>query len=267
MKRNILKALLLLVLVAVSGIYITSSKGTDTLILAGSTSVQPIAEALGEEFIKREPGVRIDVQGGGSSAGIKAAKSGTADIGMSSRELKPEEADLVQTLVAKDGIAVILHPMNPVKELTLEEIRKIFAGEISNWKELGGPDATITVVTREAGSGTRGAFEEVVMANSNFARKAIVQSSTGAVRQTVIGDINAVGYISLAGLTHEVKSVKIEGIETSQEAVRQGTYKISRPFLFLTKEAPKGLIKKFLDFALSAEGQRICEEEGLIRAR
>lgn len=267
MKGKILGILILLALVIAGGIYFTGNRSGGSLTLAGSTSVQPIAELLGEEFEKGHPGVRINVQGGGSSAGIKAAQTGSADIGMSSRELKAEEKGLFETIIARDGIAIVVHPTNPVTDLSIETVRKVFTGEIKNWKEIGGRDAQITVVNREAGSGTRGAFEEIIMGGRDFVDKIIVQGSTGAVRQTVAGDVNSIGYISLAALSSEVKALKIEGVEPAPEMVKSGVYKISRPFLFLTKSQPEGLAKKFIDFVLSEEGQRICENEGLIRVR
>ncbi|MGE5509402.1 MAG: phosphate ABC transporter substrate-binding protein [Chitinophagales bacterium] len=231
------------------------------LVLAGSTSVQPLAEALAEEFMAKNPGVRVQVQGGGSSAGISAAKSGAADIGTSSRELKPDEKGLHEVKVALDGIAVVVHPKNSVKNLTSEQICKIYTGEITNWKQVGGKDAPIMVVTREAGSGTRGAFEELVMQKRSIFTKAIVQGSTGAVRSTVAQAPNSIGYISLGSLDETVKAVSVNGVAASEENVKNKTYKIARPFLFLTRSQPAGLAKAFIDFALGKDGQKIVAEE------
>jgi phosphate transport system substrate-binding protein len=232
--------------------------------LAGSTSVQPLAEELAGLFMEQYPEVKIDVQGGGSSAGIKAASDGIADIGMASRELKDEEKDLGlnATVIAKDGIAVIVNPTNKVGDLTLENIKKIFTGEIANWKEIGGADAAIVVVNREEGSGTRGAFEELVLGKeTKFTDKAAIQNSTGSVRTAVASDPNAIGYVSMGALEKSVKAVKVGGIEINSNNVVNGTYKISRPFLFLTKGEPKDLTKKFIDLILSDEGQKIVEED------
>ncbi|UNC93321.1 phosphate ABC transporter substrate-binding protein [Candidatus Contubernalis alkaliaceticus] len=239
-----------------------------TITIAGSTSVQPISEVLAEEFMDLYPDVRINVQGGGSSAGVKAADEGAADIGASSRDLKDEEKHLNEIVIAKDGIAVVVHPSNNVDTLSMEQVRDIFAGSISNWSEVGGENVDIIAVTREEGSGTRGAFEEIVMGSDNpISSKAIVQSSTGAISTTVAGDPNAIGYISLAALNNDVKTVKVDGIEVTKENILSGSYKVARPFLYLTKGEPEGLVKAFIDFILSAEGQELCNEEGLVAVK
>lgn len=229
-----------------------------SLSIAGSTSMQPLSEELAVAFMKKNPDVTVNVAGGGSSAGIKAAQEGTADIGASSRELKPEEKGTVEeTVIAKDGIAIIVHSSNQVAELTSDQVRKIFAGEITNWKDVGGRNAAINLFTREDGSGTRGAFEEIVMQDKKISVKAGVQNSTGAIRTAVAGDENGIGYISLGALNDSVKALAIDGVEPSKETVLNGTYKISRPFLYLTKGKPEGLTKAFIDFVLSPEGQNI----------
>ncbi len=271
MKRTLKIVGIVMALIVLGGTFaspavLAADKLTGTLTVAGSTSVQPIAEMLAEEFQAQNPGVRINVQGGGSSAGIKAAQTGAAQIGTSSRELKADEAkNLHQTLIARDGIAIVVHPGNKVANLTLAQIQKIFAGQITNWKEVGGKDAPIRVVIREAGSGTRGAFEELAMGKVAVTDRAIVQGSTGAVRQTVSGDPNAIGYISFDALGKEVRSLKVEGVEPKAENVKNSKYKMARPFLFLTRSAPAGVVKAFIDFVLSGEGQAIVAEEGLVR--
>jgi len=231
--------------------------------VAGSTSVQPLSEELASAFSAKNPDVQVDVAGGGSSAGIKAAQEGTADIGASSRELKPEETGLEATVIAKDGIAIIVNPANQVSELTLDQAKKIYTGQIKNWKEVNGKDAPIALVTREEGSGTRGAFEELVLGKDVKIdnSKAIVQGSTGAVRTAVENDPNAIGYISMGSLNQKVKAVKIEGVDPTEPNVLNGSYKISRPFLYLTKGKPEALAKAFIDFVLSPEGQKVVGEE------
>jgi len=237
----------------------------EEITIAGSTSVQPISEAVAEAFMSKNPNIKVNVQGGGSGAGIKAAQEGTADIGSSSRELTNEEKGLTETVICKDGVAIVVNTKNTVKDLTIEQIMKIYKGDTTSWKQVGGSDQKINVVTREAGSGTRGAFEELVMGKNNkISDKAIVQNSTGAVRTAVAGDPNAIGFISMASLDDTVKAVTVEGVQVSAENILNGTYKISRPFLYLTKEAPAGAVKTFIDYVMSAEGQSIIEKEGLV---
>ncbi|RJE47512.1 MULTISPECIES: phosphate ABC transporter substrate-binding protein [unclassified Dehalobacter] len=235
------------------------------ITIAGSTSVQPISEALAEAFMAKNPNIKVNVQGGGSGAGIKAAQEGTANIGSSSRELKSEEKGLTETVICKDGIAIVVNAQNAVTDLNLEQIKGIYSGKITNWKKVGGADQTINVVTREAGSGTRGAFEELVMGKDTvIIDKAIVQNSTGAARAAVTGDANAIAYISMASLDDTVKAVTVEGVKASAENILNDTYKVQRPFLYLTKEAPAGAVKTYIDFVMSNEGQSIIEKEGLV---
>ncbi|MGI6678392.1 MAG: phosphate ABC transporter substrate-binding protein [Dehalobacterium sp.] len=230
--------------------------------IAGSTSVQPIAEELATAFMAKNPHVKIDVQGGGSSAGVKAVTDGVADIGMASRELKDEEKDFVQaTVIAQDGIAVVVNVGNEVPQLTMDQVKGIFAGEISSWDQVGGISAPIVVINREEGSGTRGAFEELVLGeDTSFTESAAIQNSTGAVRTAVSSDVNAIGYISMGAMDDSVKALPVDGVEAIEENVLAGTYKIARPFNFLTKGAPTDLAKDFMDWILSSEGQEIVAE-------
>ena len=272
-KRNsVVLGLIAIVLVSMVGCSspapVDQPQGNDVLkgniTIAGSTSVAPIAEVLAEEFMDIHPEVKIDVQSSGSSAGVKAAQENAAEIGMSSRELKAEEKTVYETVIAKDGIVIITHKSNPQTNITLEQIKKVYNGEITNWNDIGGQDAPIVVVTREAGSGTRGAFEEIVMGKDQISSSAIVQGSTGAVRTSVVNDPNAIGYISLAALNADVKTIKVEGVEGTMANIQNGSYKIARPFLFLTNKAPEGIVQEFINFILSSEGQKLAAEEGLI---
>ncbi|MCL2150767.1 MAG: phosphate ABC transporter substrate-binding protein [Coriobacteriia bacterium] len=238
------------------------------VIIAGSTSVQPYAEILAEDFLNLRPDIEVDIQGGGSSAGITAVQTGAAEIGMSSRSLKDEESDLWVIEIAKDGLAVIVNPANPVGDLSLEQIRDIYTTEISNWSELGGPDAKIHIITREDGSGTRSAFEELVMGTGyQISPRAIVQDSNGAVRQLVADDPYAIGFISL-GLVNvgekPVKPLSLDGVVASHDNVQNGSYGLSRPFLFVARQEPEGAAKEFIDFIMSDEGRRILGNEGLV---
>lgn len=236
--------------------------------VAGSTSVQPFAEALAEEYMRDHPAAVINVQGGGSSAGIQAALTGAADIGMSSRELQPDEkARLDEYVIALDAIAIVVHPSNQLADLSLEQIHQIFAGQVPSWRAFGGPDKPIHVVTREEGSGTRGAFQELVMGKTDISPAAIVQDSNGAVRQVVADDPHAVGYISLGLVDKQVKAISIGGIKASHENVVNRTYKLSRPFLYVVRGTPVREAQDFIQFTLSPQGQNLLAKEGLVPAQ
>ena len=234
------------------------------IIIAGSTSVQPFAEALSEEYMKLNSGIEIDVQGGGSSAGVMSAQTNTADIGMSSRELTGDEKKMWYVEIARDGLAVIVNPANSIGNLTLEQARDIYSGKITNWSQLGGKKAEIHVITREEGSGTRSAFESLVMNKVEINPRAIVQDSNGTVRQLVGDDAAAIGYISLGLVDEKVKALELDGVGATRENVINGTYGLSRPFLFITSVQPTGKTKSFIDFVLSAEGKKLLNAEGLV---
>jgi len=234
------------------------------VVVSGSTSVQPYVEVLAEEFLLLHPTEEVDVQGGGSSAGIMAVESGIADIGMSSRPLKKDEQHLWVIEIAKDGLAMIIHPRNMVHNLTLEQVRRIYTGEIQNWEELGGVSAKIHIIAREEGSGTRGAFEELVMGESRISPRAIVQSSNGAVRQLVSGDPNAIGFISLGLVDESIRAVSLDGVAATAENVTDGSYSLYRPFLFIAEEKPAETAAQFINFILSPEGKEHMRREGLV---
>jgi len=235
-----------------------------TVTLAGSTSIMPFTEKLAEHFMVDHPEFVINVQGGGSTAGIQACLNKTIDIGMSSRELKQEETILNEILICHDGISVVVHPRNPVSALTLEQIRGIFSGHIRNWKELGWIDRKIDAVTREEGSGTRGSFEELVMKNEEIYDGIMVQDSNGSVKEVVATDPYAIGYISLGLVDNRVRALSIDGIYASVENIKTKKYKIVRPFLFLTYGDINDNVIIFINFVLSKDGQNILKKEGLI---
>jgi phosphate transport system substrate-binding protein len=234
------------------------------VVAAGSTSVQPFADHWAEIYMREYPGRVVNIQGGGSSAGIQAAREGAADIGMSSRELKSEEKDLSEVIVAWDGLAVIVHPENRTEDLSLEQVQNIFVGNITNWATLGGPNHPITVVTREEGSGTRGAFQEMVMRKNRIAREAIVQDSNGTVREIVANDPQSIGYISLGLVNEKVKAVRVDGVEASFENIERKKYSLIRPFLFVTNGPPNAAARDFIDFVLSRPTQETVRHDGLI---
>jgi phosphate transport system substrate-binding protein len=252
-----------------------ASDVTGTVVTAGSTSVQPLSEELAAAFMDANPGISVEVQGGGSGQGIKAIQEKIADFGALSRNVKDEEKGSVaeEFIIAKDGVAVVVNPESTVTDLTIEQIKKIYTGEIKNWKEVGGEDAPIVVVSREEGSGTRGAFTEITKVMSKneageeidgTTKDALVQGSTGAVMQTVATTPNTIGYVSLGSLSDTVKVVKVEGVVPSEETVLSGEYKISRPFIYVVSGELTEAAKLYIDFVMSEEGQAIVEESGFI---
>ncbi|MDR1548056.1 MAG: phosphate ABC transporter substrate-binding protein [Hungatella sp.] len=272
-KKIVTCKLLRRIKVSVSVVILTLSMGVLTgcsqasgpaTIVAGSTSVQPYAEILAEEYMALNPDAVIDIQGGGSSAGITATKTHSADIGMSSRSLNDEEKNLWNVEIAKDGLVLIVNPKNPIQDLTSDQIRDIYAATITDWSQLGGSKSKINIIAREEGSGTRSAFAELLMGEKEITPKAIVQDSNGAVRQLVADDPNAIGFISLGLVTDEVKALHLDGIEATRENIMNGSYRLSRQFLFVTDGEPTGLNREFIDFTLSSEGQRLLSNEGLI---
>ncbi len=261
-----LHRILSIFLVVLSLLTACRKSGKTCLVIAGSTSVQPFAELLAEIYIHKHPGLEINVQGGGSSAGIRAVQNRICDIGMSSRHLKPEEQGVSQWTIALDGIVLIVNRKNQVTNLSLEQVRAIFSGRINSWRELGGEDRKITVITREEGSGTRASFEEKVMAGERFAPDALIQDSNGAVREIVANDPAGIGYISFGLVDERVKPLAIDGITPTEVTIRNGTYPLVRHFLFLTRGEPTPLARSFIEFTLSPEGQNALKEEGLIKA-
>lgn len=244
-----------------------SSKDTTTISISGSTSVGPLMEKIQEKYEEENNNVTLEIQQNGSGAGIKDVISGISEIGMSSRELKDEEKGSVQgTTVAYDGIALLVNPENPVKNISLEDVKKIYTGEITNWKEIGGDDTPIVVVSREEGSGTRDAFQEIVGYKSEeLLKDATISDGSGAVKTTVAGNKNAIGFASFEYIDNTVSALKINDVEPTADNVKSGNYKLSRPFILVTKEGSlteNG--QKLIDFVLSAEGQQIVEENKLI---
>ena len=240
-----------------------------TVTVSGSTTVQPLAEKLAEAFMTENTGIRIDVQGGGSSVGVKAAGQGTSDIGMASREIKDSEIaefpNLKIFVIARDGIAIVAHPDTPVSDLSIEQVRDIFSGKITNWKDLGGEDQNIIIISREEGSGTRSAFEEMVMGeDALIAATAILQPSNGSIRTTISTTPYSIGYLSFGYLDETVKTVSIGGVAPTEPNAANGSYPIVRPLNMLTNGEPAGAVKAFLDFILSEAGQKLVAEDGYI---
>lgn len=264
--KYIIGIIVIIVLIA-GAVLATGSASSSHIDVVGSTSVQPVAEKLVEVYKESHPDADITVQGGGSSVGIKNANDGTADIGMSSKDVDQSEGpNLVKHELGQDGIVMAVNPSNPVSDLTTEQLQGIFSGEITNWNEVGGSDGEINVVTREEGSGTLDAFESIVMGDKDLKSDAIVQSSTEAVKQSVSQDPNAIGFVSYAHMSDDVKSLNINGVAPSDATIADGTYELQRPFLFLTNGEPTGDVKEFIDWVLSDEGSKVLAEEKIVKS-
>jgi phosphate transport system substrate-binding protein len=240
-----------------------SGELSGTITTGGSTTVQPLSETLSGAFMQIFPEVEVTVTGGGSSVGVTSASNGTLDIGAASRELKASEEGLglVVSVLAYDGIAVVVNAAQTVTGLSTEQIKHIFAGEITNWNEIGGANDDIVVVSREEGSGTRAAFEELVMGETLITDTAILQSSTGALKTTVAGNKKAIGYISMGYLDSSVNALDIDGVAGTEENAKNGSYPIVRPLLYVTKGEPAGIVKKYIDFCRGIAGQAIVAED------
>ncbi len=239
----------------------------DSFTIAGSTAFQPFAEKLAEQFMTARRDVRITVQGGGSAVGIQSARSGAAQIGMADLvELPPEAAELTSITVARDGIAVIVNPVNTVRNLSMEQILGIFSGTIRNWKEVGGEDRPIRVVSREAGSGTRSSFEKII-GGLRLSDDAIIQDSNGTIRETVANDRETIGYLSHGMLSDKVAAVQVDEADCTEEEIIAGRYKLVRPVFLLTLGLPSGSAKDFIDYVLSVEGQDTVKKNGLLPAQ
>ena len=242
-----------------------------SISMVGSTSMEKFANALSEAFMEEYPEVTVTAEFVGSGAGIEAVTNGTADIGNSSRSLKDEEkaAGVVENVVAIDGIAVCVDPANEVADLTKEQLTNIYNGTVTNWKEVGGADEPIIVIGREAGSGTRGAFEELVDLK-DACKYANELDSTGAVIAKVASTPGAIGYASLDALDDSVKALSLEGVEATAENIKAGNYFLSRPFVMATKgeiSEQNDLVQAWFDFVLGDEGQQVASEVGLITVK
>ena len=246
-----------------------AAKLSGTVATDGSTSMEKVIGALGEAFTEVNGDVNFTYNPTGSSGGIQAVQEGRCDIGLSSRALKDEEkaSGLTETVLAYDGIAVIVNPENPVEDLTLEDIAKIYTGEITNWSEVGGNDAEIVLIGREAGSGTRSGFEEIVEVK-DLCQYRQELSSTGDVITTVAQNPGAIGYASLASVKDSVKAVKVGGVTPSEETVKDGTYAIQRPFVLATKtDAQLGqAAQAFFDYVTSTAASEIIVAAGVVPA-
>ena len=263
-----LKIIIIVVIaIILAYVMINPTENHERIDVVGSTSVQPLAEKLAGEFMKTHSGIKIYVQGGGSGMGIRSTDQGLADIGMSSKSLSDDEKqNITEVKIGKEGIVIAVSNQNNVNELSIEQIRDIFNGKITNWEEVGGSPGPIHVVTREEGSGTRSAFESIVMDGTKIVNTAIVQSSTESVKQSVASDTSAIGFVSFAHMSNDVKALSVDGVSPSDETITSGEYSLQRPFLFLIKGEIAGDVKTFLDWVKSPQGREIIKEEKIIPA-
>lgn len=249
----------------------TETELSGTIVLSGSTSMEKLANSLCEGFMDKYPDVMATAEFTGSGAGIEAVLAGSCNIGNASRNLKEEEIanGAVENIVAIDGIAVVVDPANTVTGLTKEQLTDIYTGAVIKWSEVGGADAPIVVVGREAGSGTRGAFEEILGVEDacNYANEL---DSTGAVMAKVATTPGAIGYVSLDVVDDSVLALALDGVEATADNIKAGNYFLSRPFVMATNgeiSAQSGLVQAWFDYVLGEEGQQIAAEVGLITVK
>ncbi|MEY8392297.1 phosphate ABC transporter substrate-binding protein [Lachnospiraceae bacterium] len=242
------------------------AENSQTVSTDGSTSMEKVIGFLSEAYMEEKENIKVTYNPTGSSAGIQAVSEGRCDIGLASRDLKEEEqSDLTATVVAIDGIGIVINPDNPVTDLSVEQVGRIYTGEINNWKEVGGKDAPIVCIGREAASGTRDGFEEVT-GTKDKCKYSQELTSTGDVVQTVAGNPNAIGYASVASVNDSVRAVSIEGIEPTTETIQNGQYKIQRNFVLVTKKdaSLSEAAQEFFDFATSEQADDLITQAGAV---
>jgi phosphate transport system substrate-binding protein len=240
---------------------------TGTVSTDGSTSMEKVIGALSESFMAQNDGVTVNYNPTGSGSGITAVQEGTCDIGLSSRALKDEEksAGLKETVLAYDGIAIIVHPDNPVSDLSVEQIAKLYTREITNWKDVGGNDAEVVLIGREAASGTRDGFESITGTKDKCQYRQEL-TSTGDVITAVSQNPDAIGYASLASIKDSVKALNVDGVTPGEAAVKDGSYKVQRPFVLVTMEGKElsPAAQAFFDYAVSSDAASIIAKAGAV---
>jgi phosphate transport system substrate-binding protein len=263
----------LIVALAITLCFTANLVWAGNIVIKGSTTVLPIAQKVAEVYMKANPDVRISISGGGSGNGMKALIDGSTDIADASRFIKDKEVKLavekgrfpVPFAVAYDSIVPVVHPSNPCSNLTLAQLKAIYKGEVKNWKDLGGPDRKIVVVSRDTSSGTYEVWEEKIMKKERVYPGALLQASNGAVVQAVSNNKNAIGYIGLGYLDTSVKALSANGISGSEETTLNGTYPISRPLFMFTAGWPKGDTLNFINFVLHPQkGQKYVSDAGYV---
>lgn len=272
---SIVASIIMFFLIAMGTFVFPVSASAESLTIRGSTTVLPIAQKAAERYMNLHPQANISVSGGGSGTGAKALLDGSVDIADASRPMKGKEVKIARKrgitpcehIIARDGIAVIVHPKNPISALTKAQIKEIYTGKIKNWAQLGGPDKKIVVVSRETTSGTFECFNKIVLKKAKVTAYSLLQAANAGVLQTVSQSEGAIGYVGIGYLDKRIKAIKVEGVYPTVETVIDGTYPISRPLFMYTNGKPKGLCARFIDFVLSPKGQKIVEEEGFVKVR
>ena len=268
-EEKMLKKIVMAAIIA-TGLSVTAR--AQNVTIAGSTTVLPISQKTAEVFMDKNPNIKITVRGGGSGVGIASIIDSTVDIGQSSRPIKAKEiqtaagkgVDVKATIVALDGIAVIINNANAVNSLTAAQVKDIYTGKISNWSQVGGANTKIVVVSRDSASGTFEAFNTLALDNAKVRPDALMQASNQAVATTVAQTPAGIGYVGLGYLSSSVKAVPVAGVMPSKETVISKTYKYARPLFMYTNGEPKGAAKKYLDFATGKEGQKLIEDMGFV---
>jgi phosphate transport system substrate-binding protein len=244
----------------------TATSLAGRITFAGSTTIQPLADKLGQAFKQHNPGVTLDIAAGGSVVGIQAIHAGTVDLGMASRALTSDEAQgITPRQIAVDVIAIVVHPSNPVKSLTMDQLRGIYMGKTTDWSEVGGQSRPIVAVVREKNSGTRGAFDELVLDNQEPAAPAMQTAVTaGDVAAAVAGNPAAIGYVGFGNLESSLRVVAIDGVLPAEETAQSGAYRLVRPLFLLAGPLTQPLALTFVDFTLGVEGQQIVKTNGWV---
>lgn len=259
--RSLLRWALLLALGSIS----TLATAADRLVLTGSSTVAPLAAELGKRF-EQQQGIRVDVQTGGSSRGVLDARRGLADIGMVSRALKPDEADLSGTVIAHDGISLIVHARNPVRALSAAQVVALYTGQVRNWQAVGGPDAPVTVINKAQGRSTLELFLQHFGLEAPQVRASVVIGDNEQGLKTLTGNPHAIAYVSIGSaeaalaLGQPIRLLPLDGVAASSEEVARGRYPLARPLLLVTKAAPSETARRFLDFAQSAANYDLIRE-------
>lgn len=260
--------------IAVMMLMLGTAIAKDKITMTGSTTVLPIAQKAAEVYMGKNPNVEITVAGTGSGDGVKSIIDGTADIGNASRDMKSKEVKLakskgvapVRHTVALDCIVPVVNPDNPIKDLSLEQLKDIYTGKIKNWKDVGGKDKSIIVVSRDSSSGTFEVWNKLVLKKAKVRPDAQLQASNGAVAQTVAGNKYAIGYVGIGYLNDRLVALTVNGVAASPKTAMDKSYPVARALYMFTKGEPTGYVKAFLDFIKSAEGQKLAEAEGFVAA-